>query len=257
MGGNKECRSTYHLEMDRRQHAQGSSSRSPYSSSVWKFIWQLKVPRAVQLFLWRGWKLFKRKIVDDPLCPLCGKEPETSEHFLWRCEASSVIWAECNRRLQKSTIKEGDFLSIFEPLTSRLEPQAMELVAVVAQKMWLRRNRLVFGGTIQPPTCLVESAKEMLRDFHLAQAPPHLANRPADNQHQQWRKPPPGWVKMNWDIAAIDREKNFMGTGIIVRDHSGQVLTAMCSNQPYMIHHWSSNGRSFCSKARGGNRGIV
>jgi hypothetical protein len=61
-------------------HAQGSSSCSPDSSFVWKFMWQLKVPRTVQLFLWRGCndilptkeKLFKRKIIDDLLCPLCG-----------------------------------------------------------------------------------------------------------------------------------------------------------------------------------------
>lgn len=114
-------------------HAQGSSSCSPDSSFVWKFMWQLKVPRTVQLFLWRGCndilptkeKLFKRKIIDDPLCPLCGKEPETSGHFFWRCEASLMIWAECNRRLQKSTIAEGDFLSIFLHLISRLEPQDM------------------------------------------------------------------------------------------------------------------------------------
>jgi hypothetical protein len=84
---------------------------------------------------------------------------ETSGHFLWSCEASSAIWAACNRRLQKSTIKDGDFLRILEHLITRLEPQDMELLAVVEQKMWLRRNRLVFGGTIQPLTCLVECAK--------------------------------------------------------------------------------------------------
>jgi hypothetical protein len=74
----------------------------------------------------------------------------------------------------------------------------------------------------------------MLRDFQLAPASPHLANRAEAGQHQHWRKPPPGWVKLNWD-AAINREKNLMGRRIIVRDQFGQVLTAMCSHQPYII----------------------
>lgn len=61
----------------------------------------------------------------------------------------------------------GDFLTIFEHLSNRLEVGDMELVAVVAQKIWLRRNKVVFGGAVLDSTCLVKSTKETLEAFHL------------------------------------------------------------------------------------------
>jgi hypothetical protein len=45
---------------------------------------------------------------------------------------STAVWAECNRRIQKSVLEEGDFLTIFEQLSNRMEAGDLELVAVVA-----------------------------------------------------------------------------------------------------------------------------
>jgi len=67
----------YHLEVDRRERFQGSGSSSSGAELVWSSIWQLQVPRAVQLFIRRACKdilptkdrLLKRRVVDDPGCP--------------------------------------------------------------------------------------------------------------------------------------------------------------------------------------------
>jgi hypothetical protein len=95
-------RSAYHLEVDRRTRNRGCSSNGPSSSSLWKRIWSLKVPRLVILFLWKAYKeilptrcnLFKRKITPDSLCPMCGLEPESSGHILWSCESAGQ-YREC------------------------------------------------------------------------------------------------------------------------------------------------------------------
>jgi len=105
-------RSAYHLEVERKTRSMGSGSRSVTDNPFWKVIWKLRVPRAVQLFLWRGCnnilptkeKLFQRKIVTEPFCPQCGVEVETVGHFLWRCASSTAVWAEWSRSLQKSVI---------------------------------------------------------------------------------------------------------------------------------------------------------
>jgi hypothetical protein len=82
-------RSAYFLELEKRSRALACSSISPSLSSVWQIIWMLDIPRAVQLFLWRACsnilptmaKLYRRKIVEDPLCPMCGKDGGG----LWAC----------------------------------------------------------------------------------------------------------------------------------------------------------------------------
>lgn len=80
--GNKNgqffVRSAYFLDLERVNRFRGSSSISPYSRECWKLLWNLKIPRSTQLFLWRVCneilptkeKLWKRKLVEDPLCPL-------------------------------------------------------------------------------------------------------------------------------------------------------------------------------------------
>ncbi|XP_059429145.1 uncharacterized protein LOC132162954 [Corylus avellana] len=50
---------------------------------------------------------------------------------------------------------------------------------------------------------------------------------------QRWKKPPFGVVKFNWD-AAVDKERERMGIGIIVRDHNGLILAAYVASRQYI-----------------------
>jgi hypothetical protein len=73
-------RSAYFLELERKARQNGCSSLGTHQRPIWKIIWKLRVPRVIQLFLWRACNnilptkenLHRRKIVTDPLCPLCG-----------------------------------------------------------------------------------------------------------------------------------------------------------------------------------------
>jgi hypothetical protein len=44
--------------------------------------------------------------------------------------------------------------------------EEMELVAVVAQRIWFRRNRYISEGTMTPPNCLLKGAKETVEEYH-------------------------------------------------------------------------------------------
>lgn len=113
------------------------------TNTVLKTIWKLQVPCAVQLFLWWACneilptkeKLYGRKIVSDPIFPMCGLEPETNGHSLWWSRASIAVWAGSSRRIQKCVTQEGNFLTIFEDLSSRLEIEELELMAMIAQRL--------------------------------------------------------------------------------------------------------------------------
>lgn len=76
-------------EEPRMEEASGSSRQG--MADLWSRIWKLKVLGKIIHFLWRACadclptkvKRMKRKIVDDPLCQLCGSLPENTKHALW------------------------------------------------------------------------------------------------------------------------------------------------------------------------------
>jgi len=182
--------SAYYLAVEGRSRDSGSCSNPETCNPFWKRLWTLNIPRAVQMFLWRGChnilptkeKLYQRKVVFEPFCPQCGAEVESSGHFLWRCPMAIAVWAECPRSINKCVISEG---------------KVLELVAFTAYKMWNQRNHVVFGGSIMPPRCLIISARESLDAFQQASCiqPASVVN--ALGTFSKWEKPGSGWIKIN------------------------------------------------------------
>jgi hypothetical protein len=112
------------------------------------------VSRVVQHFLWKACNnilptkenLYKRRIIEDSLCPICNNAIETVGHILWSCESSKDVWAECGRSLQKCSSDEEGFPEIIQKWASKLSEDEMQLAVGVARQIWLRRNSVVFGG---------------------------------------------------------------------------------------------------------------
>jgi len=235
-------RSAYHLELDRKARYQGGSSLGPHQSPMWKIIWKLRVPRVTHLFLWRACNnilptkenLHRRKIVTDPLCPICGREVESAAHSLWNCDAARAVWSEASRAIQKCAINDSDFFRIFCELYERLEIEDLELAAMIAQRLWHRRNQWVFENKFMPPKCLLDGAEDSMKNFKEIQAFPSISGSRAPAPSVSWNPPNVDTVKINWD-AAIDKRKNLMGVGIIVRNNFGAVLATQCAVQKFIL----------------------
>jgi hypothetical protein len=109
-------RSAYHLAMEKMEEGEASCSDNKKSRNLWKKIWNLKGSRVVKFFMWKACndilptkeKLHRRKVVPDPLCPLCLTVPETLSHVLWTCPSAQDVWAGCNGKLQKSVCSDRD-----------------------------------------------------------------------------------------------------------------------------------------------------
>jgi hypothetical protein len=118
-------KSAYYMEIERRMRFKGGCSTNPDLHPLWKVIWKLQVPQAIQLFIWHGCndilptreKLYQRKVVPDPFFQQCGIEVETSGHVLWQCRTASAVWACGPRVVQKCAVSAGDFLDIFQYLS--------------------------------------------------------------------------------------------------------------------------------------------
>lgn len=146
--------------MERRSRIEGCLSLAFPSRLYWQRLWKIKIPRSVTLFLWRACNevlltknnLFKRKVVPALVCLMCGIDAETTGHVLWWCATAQAVWGCCGGSINKSVVMKDDFFSIFCYLCDRLDTEELEPFAIIAHRIWLRRNSIVFGGPIPSPS---------------------------------------------------------------------------------------------------------
>jgi hypothetical protein len=69
-------------------------------------------------------------------------------------------------KLQKYSSAQTSFLYLIEDLLERCDREDIEFLAVLAQKLWLRRNSLVHEGTFAHPSQVLRETKKSLEDFH-------------------------------------------------------------------------------------------
>lgn len=94
-------RSAYYIQQELEATSPAKCSHQAGKREVWRDIWALPIPNVEKNFLWRAChnllptrsNLFKKKIVVDPLCPLCGAEAETGYHILWDCPSAKACGA--------------------------------------------------------------------------------------------------------------------------------------------------------------------
>lgn len=113
--------------------------------------------------------LFRKKMVPDCFCPICGLHPETIEHILWECPSTMVVWMECSRKVQKLSIVATNDMSLVSTLMEKLEDEELLLVLCMAHRIWLQRNSVVFGGHTPLPGFMVTNTEASLAIFHQAQ----------------------------------------------------------------------------------------
>lgn len=110
---------------------------------MWKSIWQLKVPNVVKVFMWRAChdaflmkaKLFKKKVVLDSLCLICGLEEQTLAHILWNCPSTRDVWSVCSRKLKKCSVLHAEFISNVKTICNIVSKKDFEVMAVVARNL--------------------------------------------------------------------------------------------------------------------------
>lgn len=165
----------------------------------------MNVPHVVRVFMKRAChnalatksNLFRRKASAYSLCPLCGMEAETTSHVLWSCLATMVVWSMCRSKIQKRSIVHDDFVFIVEKLHRFLNKEDMELMAVHARLVWLWRNVVVYGRSVNALHSVVNKATESLMAFQSANfwPPSMVAATPPGGLC--WLALQPNFVKIN------------------------------------------------------------
>jgi hypothetical protein len=169
-------KSAYHGAMRSKIQMQAESSSTVGRKELWRCLWKLKIPNAEKNFLWRACheilptkaSLFRRKITEDALCPICTLEEETCFHILWSCPSARDVWSGSIRRFHKSSLNGPTFRSVVEEMLQSCDEDEFRLFVEIARRVWFRRNETVHGGPFIHPTVLVQQAREALDDFSVA-----------------------------------------------------------------------------------------
>lgn len=99
--GQFTVRSCYHnLISGKARMAMASSSLVGSASPEWDWIWELRIPPKVRMFIWRACHeilptrvgLMRRHVGTNPFCAFCSHKIETEAHIFFECPMFADIW---------------------------------------------------------------------------------------------------------------------------------------------------------------------
>lgn len=126
------------------------------------------------MFIWRTCKealptnqnLFTKKVVSEPLCPICLRFSETVTHVLWDCEAACDVWCNSSNKIQKISISKSYFKDLWLWIYPKLTISELVEFAYIAYYIWQRKNAMVFHKDFNHPNVVISKALYELQDFN-------------------------------------------------------------------------------------------
>jgi hypothetical protein len=113
---------------------------------------------------------------------------------------------------------------------NQLRAEDLNLMAVIARRIWLWRNKFIFESLFTHPQIIVSEALAHLEEYQRCNKKEDILSSGDLMPHPPrprtgWCPPPSGLIKVNWD-ASINITKECIGIGVVVRDSIGNVLRA-------------------------------
>ena len=181
-------------------------------------------------------KLRQHRIIENDLCPICNRVPETILHELWECAPAQDMWAGCfHRLLRKGLTVQISMLRLIEDLLHKLPLDMLEFFLVLCWLLWNHCNRVVHCGILQDPGTLIGHARSLLVEYLKARTHLELPVFPVTiGLSQQWQPPVGSMYKLNFD-AAVFNDISASGVGMVIRNSDGQVMAAMSSKGPAVM----------------------
>lgn len=94
-----------------------------------------------------------------------------------------------------------------------------------------RRNKWVWNKVEVSVFGIKNDVLNLLAEWKTAQAQNTRSNIATNSRSRSWQRPQEGWVKVNLD-AAVFESISAIGVGGVIRDESGRLLRAMCTQIP-------------------------
>ena len=104
-------------------------------------------------------------MVQDIVCPLYGLEEENVAHVLWNCPTTRDVCGCGSIKFQKRSCGGTNFFSIFKDIIKRYDRSDVEIFAVTAEHLWLRRNGVLHGEPFAHPNHILQEVGDAIKDF--------------------------------------------------------------------------------------------
>jgi len=221
----------------------------PGSIALKKEIWKLPITPKICHFLWRclsgalatATQLRTRMIPADPICQKCCQADETVNHILFTCPFADVVWKHANsivghNRFSDSLEYNFGLMIQFAHIPSLPHFQRL-LPFWIVWRLWKSRNDFLFKKIMRLPQTEVHMGRSEANEWLEANnytedtRGSQLNKNTGQDRGSQWRSPPRGWVKCNFDSGFM-LGRSFTNTGWLIRDDEGKVLFTGCAKLP-------------------------
>jgi hypothetical protein len=137
-------RSGYRFLLDEEIRNLPSSSNMSQISQVWRAVWELKVPKKIQIFAWRALKdslasklnLWKRKVLMDPACEHCAAQTEDIMHALWLCPCVQPAWEKEEWLISIQNSQVSDFIELWNRVSGLSSTKELKVFITICWAIW-------------------------------------------------------------------------------------------------------------------------
>lgn len=209
-------------------------SCSSNTSGQWNMIWSMELPEKIKIFIWRAAKnllptaenLWKRKVLEDPLCPRCKMKAENIIHAVMECKAARQIWKLTLFFAEVKSLINQDLLGMIHEIAKRRKKEELKVMTALCWAAWHTRNVFVFENKKQDPQISVAKAEAIVETYaRVRMEKTKAAARIISDRRLSWIPPPHGSFKINVD-AAINTDKREAGVGVVIRNGEGTMICA-------------------------------
>ncbi|KAA3486162.1 reverse transcriptase [Gossypium australe] len=130
-----------------------SEATEGWQKDFYTSLWPLHVPEKIKIHIWRLFNnlvphygnLKRRKLVMNPVCPLCRDAIKDSNHLMWSCGVLKSVWIQLHVQVptfEASWSGQKCFATIF----SAADENVRCVLAISLWSLWYKRNKLIHEG---------------------------------------------------------------------------------------------------------------
>uniref|UniRef100_A0A7N2MZD8 RNase H type-1 domain-containing protein n=1 Tax=Quercus lobata TaxID=97700 RepID=A0A7N2MZD8_QUELO len=157
------------------------------------------------------------------------RHPESLSHALISCDLALSVWSLWQDCPIEKLLNVKDFNDLVLHFCSPLLDKHLDFFFAIAWSIWHNRNKIIHNESRLPPGLNWDFAKNIIEEFEKASTWDYTPLQPPLHS---WAAPSLGFAKVNVDGACSIDGSGISGVGVIIRDESGGVITALSKALP-------------------------
>lgn len=234
----------YEVRKQRECQVNNPSTSIRIQDRFWRDIWGAKIPQKIKIFLWKASHnilplretLWKKKISQSIICPICKRDEETLEHAFLLCDWTRPVWFASQLQISidrnRITTLQQWLEGWFNQLQNRpdFKDYGIMVLSCTLWGIWKSRNSVCFEGKEVDPKTTIFQINLLLKDceLYINEVSGVIEERVVNSSRvgKYWRPPVSGGLKINCD-ASFNKELKRGYADIIIKGDSGEFISGL------------------------------